>query len=140
MRTPVHSLQVATVLYRFIEDEVLPGTGVAPASFWAGFDAIVRDLAPKNAALLAERDRLQSELDTWHRAHPGPIADMPAYRAFLQRIGYLTPQPARVQATTAKVDAELSLQAGPQLVVPILNARYALNAANARWGSLYDAL
>ena len=140
MRTPVHSLQVATVLYRFIEDEVLPGTGVAPASFWAGFDAIVRDLAPKNAALLAERDRLQAELDTWHRAHPGPIADMPAYRAFLQRIGYLTPQPAQVQATTAKVDAELSLQAGPQLVVPILNARYALNAANARWGSLYDAL
>jgi malate synthase len=140
MRTSIHSLQVATVLHRFIEDEVLPGTGIAPAAFWAGFDAIVRDLAPRNAALLAERDRLQRELDAWHAAHPGPIADMPAYRAFLQGIGYLHPAPAQVQATTENVDAELALQAGPQLVVPILNARYALNAANARWGSLYDAL
>ncbi len=140
MRTTVHSLQVASVLHRFIEDEVLPGTGVAAAAFWAGFDAIVRDLAPRNAALLAERDRLQAELDAWHGAHPGPITDMPAYRGFLERIGYLQPQPARSQATTANVDAELATQAGPQLVVPILNARYALNAANARWGSLYDAL
>jgi malate synthase len=140
MHTPVHSLQVATVLHRFIESEVLPGTGIDPAVFWAGFDAIVRDLAPRNAELLAERDRLQLELDSWHAAHPGPIADSAGYRAFLQRIGYLQPQPERVQATTADVDAELALQAGPQLVVPILNARYALNAANARWGSLYDAL
>jgi len=140
MRTTVHSLQVATVLHQFVENEVLPGTGIAPAAFWAGFDAIVRDLAPRNAALLAERDRLQSEMDAWHRAHPGPIADMPAYRAFLEGIGYLQPVPAKVQTTTANVDAELALQAGPQLVVPILNARYALNAANARWGSLYDAL
>ncbi len=139
-RTTVHSLQVATPLYRFIEDRVLPGTGVASETFWAGFDAIVRDLSPKNIALLAERDRLQTELDTWHRAHPGPIADMPAYRAFLTQIGYLVPLPGKVKATTTKVDAELALQAGPQLVVPILNARYALNAANARWGSLYDAL
>ncbi|WP_019560502.1 malate synthase G [Caldimonas manganoxidans] len=139
-RTTVHRLQVATELYRFIEDQVLPATGVDSRSFWAGFDAIVHDLAPKNAALLAERDRLQAELDAWHAAHPGPITDMPAYRAFLERIGYLLPQPAQVQATTANVDAELALQAGPQLVVPILNARYALNAANARWGSLYDAL
>ena len=140
MRTTLHSLQVATPLVRFIDDEVLPGTGIQPAAFWAGFDAIVRDLAPKNAALLAERDRLQTEIDAWHRAHPGPITDMPAYRGFLQGIGYLQPVPAQVQTTTANVDAELALQAGPQLVVPILNARYALNAANARWGSLYDAL
>ena len=119
---------------------MLPGTGVASEKFWKGFDAIVADLAPRNLALLAERDRLQSELDRWHKAHPGPIRDMPAYRAFLEKIGYLVPPPAGVKCTTTNVDAELALQAGPQLVVPILNARYALNAANARWGSLYDAL
>lgn len=139
-RTTVHGLQVATELHRFIEDQVLPATGVAGDVFWKGFDAIVGDLAPKNIALLAERDRLQSEMDAWHQAHPGPITDMPAYRAFLEKIGYLLPQPQGMKATTANVDAELALQAGPQLVVPILNARYALNAANARWGSLYDAL
>ena len=139
-RTTVHGLQVATELHRFIEDQVLPATGVASDVFWKGFDAIVGDLAPKNIALLAERDRLQSEMDAWHQAHPGPITDMPAYRAFLEKIGYLLPQPKGVKASTANVDAELALQAGPQLVVPILNARYALNAANARWGSLYDAL
>jgi len=139
-RTPVHGLQVATVLHDFINQQVLPGTGVDQASFWSGFDALVADLAPKNAALLAERDRLQTELDTWHKAHPGPIADMAGYRKFLETIGYLVPVPQGVQASTANVDAELAIQAGPQLVVPILNARYALNAANARWGSLYDAL
>ena len=139
-RTACGQLQVATVLYRFIEDRVLPGTGVASAAFWAGFDKLVADLAPKNIALLAERDRLQTEMDSWHKAHPGPITDMSAYRTFLTSIGYLVPQPAQVKATTANVDAELALQAGPQLVVPVLNARYALNAANARWGSLYDAL
>ena len=139
-RTTVHGLQVATELHRFIEDKVLPGTGVDSAAFWKGFDAIVADLAPRNIALLAERDRLQAELDTWHKANPGPIRDMAAYRGFLEKIGYLVPPPAGAKATTANVDAELALQAGPQLVVPILNARYALNAANARWGSLYDAL
>ncbi|WP_422010732.1 malate synthase G [Roseateles sp.] len=139
-RTSLHRLQVDTDLARFIDHEVLPGTGVTPYAFWSGFSQLVHDLAPRNRALLAERDRLQGELDTWHEAHPGPIADMPAYREFLSRIGYLVEPPARVQATTAKVDAELAVQAGPQLVVPILNARYALNAANARWGSLYDAL
>ncbi|QFZ82101.1 malate synthase G [Variovorax paradoxus] len=139
-RTTAHRLQVATELHRFVEDKVLPASGVASDVFWTGFDAIVHDLAPKNVALLAERDRLQSELDAWHQKNPGPIADMPAYRAFLEKIGYLLPQPKGVKATTANVDSELALQAGPQLVVPILNARYALNAANARWGSLYDAL
>jgi malate synthase len=140
MRTTLNGLQVDNELLRFIDDEVLPGTGVTPAAFWAGFGAIVADLAPRNAALLAERDRLQTELDAWHRAHPGPIADAAGYRAFLERIGYLVPVPEGARATTENVDAELALQAGPQLVVPILNARYALNAANARWGSLYDAL
>lgn len=140
MRTQRHRLQVATVLAEFIEQQVLPGTGIAPEQFWAGFDALVHDLAPKNAALLAERDRLQTELDRWHRANPGPVKNQRKYRKFLQDIGYLVPVPAKVRATTKNVDAELALQAGPQLVVPITNARYALNAANARWGSLYDAL
>ena len=139
-RTTVHGLQVATILHRFIEDQVLPGTGIDAAAFWKGFDAIVRDLAPKNAALLAERDRLQTELDAWHRSNPGPITKPKAYRQFLQRIGYLAPVPGKVKVSTKNVDSELALQAGPQLVVPITNARYALNAANARWGSLYDAL
>ncbi|RZJ25376.1 MAG: malate synthase G [Haliea sp.] len=139
-RTSLHGLQVATVLQRFVDDKVLPGIGISPASFWQGFDAIVSELAPKNLALLAERDRLQTEMDHWHKANPGPIQNMAAYRAFLESIGYLVPVPDQVQATTANVDAELAIQAGPQLVVPVLNARYALNAANARWGSLYDAL
>ncbi|MBC7501679.1 MAG: malate synthase G [Herminiimonas sp.] len=139
-RTTCNGLQVATVLYRFIEDKVLPGTGIDSAAFWQGFDTLVNDLAPKNAALLAERDRLQTEMDQWHRANPGPIVDMNAYRGYLQSIGYLVPKPQNVTALTANVDAELALQAGPQLVVPVLNARYVLNAANARWGSLYDAL
>ncbi len=139
-RTACHRLQVATELYRFIEDRVLPGSGVPSKAFWQGFDDLVHDLAPKNAALLAERDRLQSEIDAWHKAHPGPIKNMRKYRAFLEKIGYLVPVPERVKITTQHVDAELALQAGPQLVVPITNARYALNAANARWGSLYDAL
>ena len=139
-RTQVRSLQVATNLYKFIETKVLPDTGVSSDKFWKGFDAIVQDLAPKNIALLAERDRLQTEMDAWHSANPGPIKNMKAYRKFLEKIGYLVPQPEKVKATTKNVDAELALQAGPQLVVPVLNARYALNAANARWGSLYDAL
>ena len=139
-RTTVRDLKIANELYHFVNQEVLPDLGVAPAAFWQGFSSLVTDLAPKNAALLGERDRLQKELDTWHGANPGPIKDMRAYRAFLEGIGYLVPNPASVQVTTANVDDELAVQAGPQLVVPILNARYALNAANARWGSLYDAL
>ena len=139
-RTACHRLQVATSLYQFIEEQVLPGIGVKSAAFWKSFDALVADLAPKNIALLAERDRLQSEMDRWHKAHPGPITDMPAYQGFLTKIGYLAEHPKQARITTKNVDAELAVQAGPQLVVPVLNARYALNAANARWGSLYDAL
>jgi len=139
-RTPIHRLQVASQLADFINSRVLPGTGVDPDHFWAGFDAIVHDLAPKNAALLAERDRLQTAMDAWHSKHPGPIKNMAKYQAHLEKIGYLVPVPAKLKVKTRNVDAELALQAGPQLVVPITNARYALNAANARWGSLYDAL
>ena len=139
-RTDCYGLQVDTVLQRFIEDKVLPGTGITSDAFWKGFADITNDLAPKNAALLAERERLQNELDSWHKANPGPIADVTNYKEFLESIGYLAPVPEQVHVTTENVDAELSLTAGPQLVVPILNARYALNAANARWGSLYDAL
>nr|MBO2512232.1 malate synthase G [Gammaproteobacteria bacterium] len=139
-RVNCQRLQVASHFKRFIEEEVLPGTGIAADAFWTGFDALVHDLAPRNRELLAERDRLQSELDAWHRANPGPIKDMAAYRAFLESIGYLLPQPEQVQVGTSNVDSEIAVQAGPQLVVPVMNARYALNAANARWGSLYDAL
>ncbi|GJH28315.1 malate synthase G [Caballeronia novacaledonica] len=135
-----HGLQVDANLAKFVDEEAIPGTGVDSASFWKGFDAIVHDLAPKNRALLAERDRLQTELDNWHRSNPGPVRDPRAYRKFLEEIGYIVPAPAHVQASTANVDREIAEQAGPQLVVPLSNLRYALNAANARWGSLYDAL
>ncbi len=139
-RISCRRLQVATELHEFAEQEALPGTGVASDAFWSGLDKLVHDLAPKNRQLLAERDRLQAELDNWHRQNPGPIADAPGYQAFLRQIGYLKDVPASVRVNTAKVDTEITQQAGPQLVVPITNARYALNAANARWGSLYDAL
>ncbi|EJC65070.1 malate synthase G [Alcaligenes ammonioxydans] len=139
-RISCQRLQVAEVLHQFIEQEALPGTGISSEAFWAGFDKLVHDLAPKNRALLAERDRLQVELDKWHTANPGPITDMPAYKRFLSSIGYLKDAPANVKVNTANVDTEITEQGGPQLVVPIMNARYALNAVNARWGSLYDAL
>ncbi|WP_176508900.1 malate synthase G [Pseudomonas urethralis] len=135
-----HPLKVAPTLQRFIEDEVLPGTGIDAASFWQGFSTLVHDLAPRNRELLAERERLQHELDSWHRQHPGPIRDMAVYQAFLRRIGYLVAPSQPVRISTTQVDREIAEQAGPQLVVPLSNARYALNAANARWGSLYDAL
>ncbi|CAD6516146.1 Malate synthase G [Paraburkholderia kirstenboschensis] len=137
---PRGGLQVAANLDQFVETEALPGTGIDSAAFWSGFDALVHELAPKNRALLAERDRLQTELDNWHRANPGPVRDLRAYRAFLEGIGYIVHAPASVKATTDEVDTEIAEQAGPQLVVPLSNQRYALNAANARWGSLYDAL
>ncbi|TDV67850.1 malate synthase G [Pseudomonas sp. LP_7_YM] len=137
-----HNLKVAANLKRFVDEDVLPGTGLSPEVFWADFDSLVHDLAPINRELLAERNRLQTQLDKWHKSNPGPVTDMPAYIAFLLSIGYLQPVPAevKVKVTTSKVDIEVSEQAGPQLVVPAANARYALNAANARWGSLYDAL
>ena len=138
--TDHHGLSVDTALSRFIVHEALPGTGIDEDAFWRGFAAIVDEFAPKNRALLAERDRLQTALDEWHRAHPGPVRDLRGYRAFLEGIGYLVPAPTSVKVATADVDVEVAEQAGPQLVVPLSNARYALNAANARWGSLYDAL
>ncbi|WP_027947944.1 malate synthase G [Litchfieldella anticariensis] len=139
-RVTRHRLQVASELDRFITDQALPGSGVDAETFWAGVDTLFHVLTPKNRELLAERDRLQGELDAWHREHPGPVRDMAAYRAFLQKIGYLVDAPSNVAASTTNVDREVAEQAGPQLVVPVSNARYALNAANARWGSLYDAL
>ncbi len=140
LRTNCNGLQVASSLYRFLEDKVLPGTGIPSSDFWQGFAQIVKDLTPKNEALLAKRDRLQVQMDQWHQANPGPIKDMTAYHQHLKAIGYIEEVPAKVSVSTQNVDDELALQAGPQLVVPLLNARYALNAANARWGSLYDAL
>ncbi|HLU18970.1 MAG TPA: malate synthase G [Pusillimonas sp.] len=139
-RTRRHRLQVDTQLHDFIQNEALPGTGVDADAFWAGFDQLMYDLAPRNRALLEERDRMQAEIDDWHRQHPGPVTDQAAYQAFLRKIGYLQDAPANVTVRTDRIDVEFSEQAGPQLVVPITNARYALNAANARWGSLYDAL
>ena len=133
-------LDVDAGLHRFIENEALPGTGVKPAAFWKGLSELAHDFAPRVRELLATRDRIQAEMDRWHREHPGPIRDAAAYRAHLEAIGYLVPQPEAFTISTADVDEETCHIAGPQLVVPVTNARYALNAANARWGSLYDAL
>ena len=140
VRINCFGLQVADSLYHFIEDKVLPELHIKSADFWKGFAAIVKDLTPINDALLAKRDRIQLDLDKWHKTNPGPIKDMPAYRQYLKEIAYIDEVPATIFAATQNVDDELAIQAGPQLVVPVLNARYALNAANARWGSLYDAL
>jgi malate synthase len=139
MRVSRDGLQVSPVLADFIETEALPGTGIAPATFWAGLSALIRDLAPRNAGLLAIRSRMQAQIDAWHRARPGR-PDPAAYRAFLAEIGYLVPEGPDFQIETTDTDPEIANIAGPQLVVPVTNARYALNAANARWGSLYDAL
>ncbi|WP_109524291.1 malate synthase G [Nocardia aurea] len=139
-RIQVGGLQVASVLHEFIENEALPGTGVDSAAFWAGAEQVINDLAPRNRALLAERDEIQGKLDAWHAEHPGANYDKAAYKSYLTEIGYLLPEPAGFQITTQNVDTEIAGTAGPQLVVPVMNARFAINAANARWGSLYDAL
>src|SRR6476661_1356761 len=138
-RVEVAGLDVAEVLHRFVTEEALPGSGVEPEAFWAGAASIIHDLAPRNRELLARREELQARLDEWHREHPG-TPDRRAYTAFLREIGYLLDEPGEVTVTTADVDDEVARIAGPQLVVPLLNARFATNAVNARWGSLYDAL
>lgn len=139
-RVPVGNLRVARVLYDFINTEALPGTDIDPDSFWAGVDKVVTDLTPRNEELLARRDELQAQIDKWHRHHVIEPIDPEAYRQFLTEIGYLVPEPDDFTITTSGVDPEITTTAGPQLVVPVTNARFALNAANARWGSLYDAL
>ncbi|MET0950750.1 MAG: malate synthase G [Pseudomonas sp.] len=136
----VGGLQVAKVLFDFVNDEAIPGTGLDTAAFWAGADKLINELAPRNKALLAKRDDLQAQIDAWHQAHAGQAHDASAYKTFLQEIGYLLPEAADFQITTQNVDDEIARMAGPQLVVPVMNARFALNASNARWGSLYDAL
>lgn len=139
-RVAVGNLRVARPLYDFITDEALPGTGINPDSFWSGVDKVITDLTPRNAALLARRDDLQAQIDRWHRQRVIGGFDPADYRQFLTDIGYLLAEPADFTISTSGVDTEITSTAGPQLVVPILNARFALNAANARWGSLYDAL
>ncbi len=138
-RVQLGGLSVAAALHRFVREEALPGSGVDEDAFWAGADAVIHDLAPRNRELLARRDEIQARIDEYHREHPGR-PDQDAYLAFLTEIGYLLDEPGDVEVTTANVDDEVSRIAGPQLVVPLLNARFATNAANARWGSLYDAL
>ncbi|WP_372785910.1 malate synthase G [Phenylobacterium sp.] len=134
------TLSVDDILHAFVEDELLPGTGVTPEAFWAGLEAILADFTPRNVALLARRDDLQAQIDAWWRERRGRPLDVTEETAFLREIGYLLPEPPRFEISTQDVDPEIARLAGPQLVVPVSNGRFALNAANARWGSLYDAL
>jgi malate synthase len=133
-------LQIAENLWQLVNDKMIPGTGIETKQFWASFEAILTDLAPKNKDLLAKRETLQTQIDAWHKERAGQAHDATAYKAFLQEIGYLLPEGPEFKITTENVDSEIAEQAGPQLVVPVKNARFALNAANGRWGSLYDAL
>lgn len=137
---PRAGLQIAEELAHFVESRAIDGTGITADGLWQGLATILSQFVPQNRALLAKRDELQAKIDAWHRAHPGPIADMQGYQGFLKEIGYLVPEPAPFTVGTQNVDAEIATMAGPQLVVPSLNDRFVLNAANARWGSLYDAL
>jgi malate synthase len=137
-RIEISGLSVAAELFQLVHAEIAPGAGVAPDRFWAEFAKIISDLSPKNRELLKKRSNLQKQINAWHRSHPGR-PDLPAYKRFLEDIGYLVPEGEDFEITTANVDPEIASLAGPQLVVPVSNARYALNAANARWGSLYDA-
>ncbi len=138
-RVEIAGLQIARALHDFVASEVVAGTGIEAEAFWTGFASIVADLGPKNRALLAKRDELQAKIDGWYRDNGAP-SDMEAYKGFLKEIGYLVPEGGAFRVATENVDPEIATIAGPQLVVPVMNARYALNAANARWGSLYDAL
>ena len=139
-RTACGGLQVASELYRFINEEAIPGTDIDASKFWAGVDALIHELAPVNRELVAKRDVIQEKIDAFHKARRGQSHDATEYKAFLEEIGYLLPEPQNVSVSTDNVDPEVATTAGPQLVVPVMNARYALNAANARWGSLYNAL
>jgi malate synthase len=136
----VGDLRVAKVLFDFVQNEAIPGTGVDTAAFWAGADQLIHDLAPVNRALLVKRNELQARIDVWHQSRAGQAHDAVEYKAFLQEIGYLLPPAPAFRISTQNVDEEITAMAGPQLVVPVMNARFALNASNARWGSLYDAL
>lgn len=139
-RINVGNLQVAEVLYKLVNDEIIPGTGIEPNDFWSALQQCIETLGPKNKALLKKRDDLQAQIDTWHKNHRDKPHDPLAYKKFLRDIGYLMPEGEDFNISTTNVDPEISHIAGPQLVVPLINARYALNAANARWGSLYDSL
>src|SRR5713226_10453312 len=139
-RVEMGGLKIDEGLYRLVKDEISPGTGVRADGFWKSFGAIVRDLGPKNRALLEKRDKLQRQIDEFHLKRKGRPFNLEEYKAYLKEIGYLVPEDKNFKVTTANVDAEITEIAGAQLVVPLDNARYALNAANARWGSLYDAL
>jgi malate synthase len=141
-RVLIGNLQIVKILFDFVNQEVLPGTNINQDTFWSGAESIITDLSPENRKLLQTRDTLQAKIDEWHRTHPGKHTDIVAYKNFLYDIGYLSPRyhDENFQIDTMNVDDEIAIQAGPQLVVPLMNARFTLNAANARWGSLYDAL
>ncbi|MBT8142866.1 MAG: malate synthase G, partial [Gammaproteobacteria bacterium] len=139
-RTNIGGLQVANSLKKLIHAEILPGLDISPGRFWDEFEQLIIEFAPKNASLLVKRDELQQKIDAWHQQRAAQAHDPVAYKAYLQEIGYLLPEGEDFMINTQNIDSEIATQAGPQLVVPVKNARFALNAANARWGSLYDAL
>jgi malate synthase len=141
-RVRIGTLQISKILFDFVNQEVLPDTNINQDIFWSGVESILTEFPPENHKLLQKRDYLQTKIDEWHRNHPGKHTDIAAYKAFLFEIGYLSTRnnSENIQINTTNIDDEIAVQAAPQLVVPLTNARFALNAANARWGSLYDAL